>query len=58
MSEENKKANEKIVNVPLDPAVKKSLEEIADRNGRATAREAAHAVADYVRRNGGEDRAR
>ncbi len=58
MSNENKKTNEKVINVPLAPAVKKSLEEIADRNGRATGREAARAVADYVRRNGGEGRAR
>lgn len=45
-------SNEKIINVPLQPDVKKGLEKIADRNGRATIREAARAIAKYVKREG------
>lgn len=45
--------NEKFINIPLAPAVKTGLAEIADRNGRATAREAAKAIEQYVKRNGG-----
>lgn len=46
-------SNEKFICVPLDPAVKARLERVADRNGRATAREAAKAIEKYVKRNGG-----
>lgn len=41
--------NEKMILVPLSPAVKERLERIADLNGRATVREAAWAIAQYVR---------
>ena len=41
--------NEKMILVPLSPAVKERLERVADLNGRATVREAAWAIAQYVR---------
>ena len=48
--------NEKIINVPLPPDVKARLERLADSHGRATIREAAVALTDYVRQSekGGE----
>ena len=42
--------NEKMILVPLTPAVKERLERVADLHGRATAREAAFAVTEHVRR--------
>ena len=41
---------EKVINVPLSAAVKERLDRVADLNGRATNREAAWAIAQYVRR--------
>ena len=45
-------SEEKLINVPLSPAVKERLERLADINGRSTAREAAKAIEAYVRREG------
>jgi len=42
--------NEKMILVPLSPAVKERLERVADLHGRATAREAAFGIAEHVRR--------
>ena len=42
--------NEKMILVPLSPAVKERLERVADLHGRATAREAAFAVTEHVLR--------
>ena len=42
--------NEQMVNVPLDPEVKKLLEQQADEDGRATARQAALYIKDEVLR--------
>jgi len=43
--------NEKFINVPLSPDVKEKLERLADSHGRATIREAAVVLADYVLRH-------
>lgn len=51
---ENAMRNEKIVNVPLPPDVKERLAQLADLHGRATIREAAVVLIDYVRRQDGE----
>ena len=42
------KANEKVINVPLKPAVKRALEARANANGRATGREAARIIEQNV----------
>jgi len=44
--------DEKKILVPLAVAVKERLERVADINGRSTSREAAKAIADYVKREG------
>ena len=45
---------EDIVNVPLDPKVKKDLERQAEANGRATNREAAQLIKDGLRKGSGK----
>ena len=42
--------NEKMILVPLSPAVKERLDRVADLNGRSTRREAEIALAEHVRR--------
>ena len=49
--------DEKKILVPLAVAVKERLERVADINGRSTAREAAKAIADYVKREAAKEAA-
>lgn len=44
-------SKEHIINMPLKPEIQKLLEQQADKNGRATSREAAHIVERDVLKN-------
>lgn len=44
MSNKSSKKNEKILNVPLTPRIRKLLDECAEENGRAANREAANII--------------
>ena len=52
MSNKSRKKDEKMLNVPLTPRIRKLLDECAEDNGRAASREAANIIErDVTQRN-------